>query len=199
MLKKSGQLNIRTNLIRLLAIEVYKCVNGINPKYLNDMFIAHVSNYNFRNQHRLVQPQFKTHKFGYKSFKYFGSKIWNSLPSHIKSSDNIDIFKKLIYKWCLTDTAIKMLEQLNFQSHHLFFLWPFAYIVLPTFSIKLKSCFIRSNLQFYLFYHYIIWILCKQCIYFLLCVCKYLTLLVCVFICICVYFIYFQSENSSSS
>ena len=24
--------------LRYLAIEVYKCLNGINPKYLNDLF-----------------------------------------------------------------------------------------------------------------------------------------------------------------
>ena len=37
MLKQSGQLCIPLNLIRLLAIEMFKCPNGLNPLYINDM------------------------------------------------------------------------------------------------------------------------------------------------------------------
>ena len=34
-LKKSGQLSLRINLMRLLSIEVFEYVRGINPSYLN--------------------------------------------------------------------------------------------------------------------------------------------------------------------
>ena len=94
LLKKSGQLSVRTNLIRLLSIEVFKCVRGINPSYLNDMFTEPSSCYDFRNPSRLLQPQFNTYTFGYKSFRYFGSKVWNLLPSNLKRCDNIHAYRK---------------------------------------------------------------------------------------------------------
>ena len=84
LLKNSGQLSVKMNLMRFLIIEVFKCVRGINPSYLNGMFIAPTSNYDFRNSSRLLQPKFNTYTFGYQSFRYFGSKVWNLLPAKIK-------------------------------------------------------------------------------------------------------------------
>ena len=40
LLKKSGQLSVKMNLMRFLIIEVFKCVRGINPSYLNDIYIC---------------------------------------------------------------------------------------------------------------------------------------------------------------
>ena len=74
LLKKSGQLSVKINLMRFFIIEVFKFVTGINPSYLNDMFDAPTSNYDFRNSSRLLQPKFNTYTFGYTSFRYFGSK-----------------------------------------------------------------------------------------------------------------------------
>ena len=86
MLRMSGQLSIRMDLVRLLAIEVFKCVNGTNPVYLNELFITPESNYDLRNKSRLLQPKYK---YGYNSFRYLGSKLWNSLPSHLKNIDDL--------------------------------------------------------------------------------------------------------------
>ena len=63
LLKKSCQLSVRINLIRLSSIEVFKCVRGINPSYLNDMFTEPSSSYDFRNPSRLLQPKFNTYRF----------------------------------------------------------------------------------------------------------------------------------------
>ena len=37
--------------------------------------------------------------FGDKSLRYYGSKIWYSLPFHIKSSENLEAFKNIIKNW----------------------------------------------------------------------------------------------------
>ena len=76
MLEKSGQLRIRLNLIRLVAIDMFKCMNDLNPLYINEMFIGEDSGYNLRDRSRLLQPKFNTKRYGYRSFKYFGSKVW---------------------------------------------------------------------------------------------------------------------------
>ena len=81
--------------------------------YLNDMFIAPTSSYDFRNSSRLLQPKFNTYTFGYKSFRYFGSKVWNLLPAKLKKSDNIHAFRKELYDWCLRDEAAKVLKMLD--------------------------------------------------------------------------------------
>ena len=40
---------IRVNLLRYLAIEVFKCVNGLNPDYLNKMIHKKSSPYELRD------------------------------------------------------------------------------------------------------------------------------------------------------
>ena len=37
--------------------------------------------------------------FGTKSLESLGPKIWNNLPYHIKSAENLNVFKNLIKKW----------------------------------------------------------------------------------------------------
>ena len=113
MLEKSGQLRIRLNLIRLVAIDMFKCMNDLNPLYINEMFIGKDSGYNLRDQSRLLQPKFNTKRYGYRSFKYFGSKVWNCLPPCVKNVNDLSVFKKHLYNWCLTDHAKKLLEQLE--------------------------------------------------------------------------------------
>ena len=91
--------------IRFLGIEMYKCVNGFNPTYLNDLFTAQSNDYHLRDSSRLIQPKFNTFKFGFKSFKYFDAKLWNVLPIDIKRSESLSIFKRSITAWCHSDAA----------------------------------------------------------------------------------------------
>ena len=91
-----------------LAVEVYKCVHGLNPTYLNDLFTEPLANYNFRDKCRLHQPQFHTYTYGFRSFKYSGSKLWNSLPRAIKNTNDINEFKKNITEWCQTCDLSKL-------------------------------------------------------------------------------------------
>ena len=113
MLEKNGQLRIRLNLIRLVAIDMFKCMNGLNLLYINEMFVGKDSGYNLRDQSRLLQPKFNIKIYGYRSFKYFGSKVWNCLPPYFKNVYDLSVFKKYLYNWCLIDHAKKLLEQLE--------------------------------------------------------------------------------------
>ena len=83
----------RMNQVPILAIEVFKCTNGINPAYLNELLITHESKSDLRNQTRLLQSKFNRHMSGHNSFRYLGSKLCNSLPSHLKIIDDMDDFR----------------------------------------------------------------------------------------------------------
>ena len=71
--------------LRFLCIEMYKCIKETNPTYLNDLFCEQTSDYELRDSSRLIQPKFNTSKFGFKSFRYFGAKLWNVLPADINN------------------------------------------------------------------------------------------------------------------
>ena len=102
LLNRGNFLSLNAYRIRCLAVEVYKCAHGLNRTYLNDRFTEPLAKYNFRDKCRLHQPQFHTYTYGFRSFKYSGSKLWNYLPRAIKNTNDINEFKKNITEWCPT-------------------------------------------------------------------------------------------------
>ena len=85
--------------MRFIMVEVYTVLNGIGPLYLHDMFDRKESVYIMKNNIELVQPQFRTQKYGFNSIRYQGAKIWNTLPNNIKDASNLSVFKALVKKW----------------------------------------------------------------------------------------------------
>ena len=100
LLKHGHFLSLSALRIRYLAIEMYKCVHGLNPPYLNELFKSKDTRYHFRDSNRLQQPEFQTVRYGFKSFRYYGSKLWNALPAEVKKSQNLHHFKKNVTQWC---------------------------------------------------------------------------------------------------
>ena len=85
--------------LRALAIEIYKCLHGLNPDYMRQMIEVKSVNYGLRNANFLVQPPVKTSAYGLRSFSYYGPKIWNMLPNHMKTITNISEFKTALQRW----------------------------------------------------------------------------------------------------
>ena len=65
------------------AIETFKNVKGLNPKY----------------EVSFLQPKVNTISFGINSCTYQGSKIWNNPPQGVKDTTCLIACKDLIIKW----------------------------------------------------------------------------------------------------
>ena len=87
--------------LRSLCIEMFKTLNSINPNFMNDIFDPKQTNRAVRNQYKLnlEVPIINQVTFGAKSIRYLGPKIWNTLPFHIKSSESLATFKRIIRNW----------------------------------------------------------------------------------------------------
>ena len=101
LLKKSFKSTMTVQRFRILCIEIYKTINSLNPEYMKDIFIRQTNTRVRRkqNENNLIVPRKNTVRFGTNSLSSLGPKIWNSLPSHIKSAKDLDAFKKLIKVW----------------------------------------------------------------------------------------------------
>ena len=99
LLKNAGKTTMLVSRLRTLCIEIYKTLNDLCPSYMKDIFQKSV----FRTSPRLCnniyvyKPRCVT--YGSKSLRALGPKIWNKLPNHIKTSSNLDLFKKNIKSW----------------------------------------------------------------------------------------------------
>ena len=105
--------------LRFLGIEMYKCIKETNSTYLNDLFCEQASDYQLRDSSRLIQSILNTFKFGSKSFRYFGAKLWNVLPVDIKQSESLSMFKTRITKWCYSDAAKALEEKMFWLPHYI--------------------------------------------------------------------------------
>ena len=72
-----------------LGTEMHKCIKETNPTQLNDLFSIQASDDQLCDSSRLIQPDFNNFKFGFKSVRYFGPKVWNVLPVDIKQSKSL--------------------------------------------------------------------------------------------------------------
>ena len=84
LLNKADVPGVKIMALRYLAIEVYKCVNGLIPKYLNDLFTIKKCKYDLRDDSLINRSKVSTTNHGLKSFKDYGAKIWNILPKSCK-------------------------------------------------------------------------------------------------------------------
>ena len=67
------------------------------------MFSLKESGYDLRDTTIAYQPQFNTITFGYRSFTYYGSKLWNSVPLYLKQIKEFYVFKRELHDWLFID------------------------------------------------------------------------------------------------
>ena len=99
LLQNTNVPGIKIMVLRYLAIEMFKCIKGINPAYLNAMFTRKECPYALRDSSILVRPKVNLTQYGLKSFKSYGTTIWNILPTSYKADISLDEFKTLIKSW----------------------------------------------------------------------------------------------------
>ena len=99
-LRELHWLPIRFRINFKIATLVFKCLNNSAPIYLQNM-LAQVNSNRLRTGLRsesefkkLVVPFCKKKTFANRSFSVSGPTVWNSLPSDIRSSENIQTFKR---------------------------------------------------------------------------------------------------------
>ena len=97
MLKNSGKPTMEVRRLRILATEIFKTLNGLNPVFMRDIF--HFSPHLTHKKYNLYVHNRKTSKYGDKSLRVLGAHIWNSLPNNIKSTTSIYKFKDFIKVW----------------------------------------------------------------------------------------------------
>ena len=99
LLLRVNKVSLQRQRLKNIIIFVYKCVNNMQPSYLNSLFIVKHFKYSLRNDILLVQPKMNTVKNGINSILYHGSKMWNLLPPFIKNAPNVNRFKLLLKKY----------------------------------------------------------------------------------------------------
>ena len=79
LLDKDESITIHKRNIHALALEIYKTINNLNPKFMDEIFCVKQHNYSTRSQN-LVYPNPPTVCYGLETLGYKAYQIWSSIP-----------------------------------------------------------------------------------------------------------------------
>jgi len=100
LLTKDNSVSIHNRNLQALAIEMFKVYMEQGPDILQDVFPKNSQpEYNLRNRFYFAPRSIKTVHYGDNSLRHLGPKIWELIPSHIKDTDSVEIFKNRIKNW----------------------------------------------------------------------------------------------------
>ena len=89
----------KTNQLQVLATELYEVHHGLAHELMNNIFQKRIVTYNFRKSSAFETRNIKSVYYISETISFLGPKIWELLPSNIKDSQNLNIFKSNIISW----------------------------------------------------------------------------------------------------
>ena len=99
LLKRDRSVSIHQKNLQILATEIYKAKNDLGPKIMKDTFHFVQKPYNLRNDAELKRRRNHTLYFGTESISSLAPKVWELIPSDIRSANSQGIFKEKIKFW----------------------------------------------------------------------------------------------------
>ena len=106
----------------------YKALNNLAPSYIRDLLIPYISSCQQRSlsKNLLSIPHFNLRTYGARSFSVAVPKLWNTLPSDIKNSPSVSVFK--------TDLKLSFLKK---HFYNFFYNFLAIFILVLTFEALL--------------------------------------------------------------
>ena len=80
-----------------IALLCFRCLNKTAPVYLQDLIEVYIPKRVLRSSQEnsiLIKPVMNYKSYGEKSFSFYAPFIWNSLPSDLRTCDNVNSFKR---------------------------------------------------------------------------------------------------------
>ena len=105
LLKTANKPSLQIRKLRLLALEIFKTLNDLNPTYMKDIFTLNTRRDHTENK-LLVKAQ-RTKQYGTDTLRSLGPKIWNSLPHNFRNAESLNSFNILIKTWSGASCACK--------------------------------------------------------------------------------------------
>ena len=98
LLCKDNSVTIHVRNIQMLAIEVYKVINGLSTKIMNEI-LQLKENSLYCTRFPFKSGKVRTVAYGIQSISYMGPKIWTIVPESIKQASSLNEFKRKIKSW----------------------------------------------------------------------------------------------------
>ena len=81
-----------------MTIKIYKSLMNINHEFMLEFFNKNLGQYNSRKVDIVYLPPARSSCYGINSQTFRGGLLWNSLPSNVKQSHNLEELKLKLKK-----------------------------------------------------------------------------------------------------
>jgi len=108
LLQKDSSTNIRVKNLKVMLTKVFKTKSDQNADFMREVFPLRNNSYNLRYNNEFLQPKVKTVSYGMETIRVRGPQLWQTLPSHIKSSTSLKDFKRKIRNWNPSDCHCRL-------------------------------------------------------------------------------------------
>ena len=98
LLIRDRSVTIHVRNIQILAVEMYKFINGLSPEILNEIFSLKESNL-YNSRFPFQTNNVRSTLYGTETLKFLGPKIWDLLPIDLKEMKSLPEFKFKIKSW----------------------------------------------------------------------------------------------------
>ena len=99
LLKENKSVKIHQKNLQILATEIYKVKNDLEPKIMADISHFVEKPCSLRNNSIIQRQANRTVYFGTESISSLIPKLWELIQSEIKSAKSLNIFKEKIKSW----------------------------------------------------------------------------------------------------
>jgi len=99
LLLKSNRSSLYLQRLKKLASFVFKVLQNEGKPVSQTFYEINQNPYHVRSGRNVKQPHVNYVKYGTDSLRYQGAVLWNSLPGHVKSTNEISKFKLGVDKW----------------------------------------------------------------------------------------------------
>ena len=99
LLAKDSSFKIHDRNLQKLLIEIFKVKMKLAPEIMNEVFDIIESPYPLINELRFKSRNVCTVRHGIETAAFVGSRIWSYMPSELKESMSLNVFRSKIKTW----------------------------------------------------------------------------------------------------
>ena len=122
LLQISEKPTLKVKRLRILKIETFKTLNGLNPDFMTEL-MTDIFCYSCNSTHKKYNLQVHKHNtssYGNKNLHILGTYMWNSFPEDIKSTTSIYKFKEFMKGWYGCKCYLCFNWPTSCRLHHIF-------------------------------------------------------------------------------
>ena len=108
LLNQNMPVSIHQGNLQILATEIFKTKNGLDPVIMEDVFKFKNLTYNFRNAEILNRSNINSVKYGTETITSLSAKIWKILPNNYKELPSLSTFESKIKNWETDECPCKL-------------------------------------------------------------------------------------------